>query len=181
MGAGMTEGSSSGAVAVSDARVPAFALLLFVDFIVAVVMLATDKNLQTDFGAQAPYYAHWYGVLGIAVINLLLAVLLFASGPLTSRGTLSASARKKLVVGGLGWTILAILGMVGVVATYSQVGFSSVNQFAQYLFGTTAYPDTLSYIPWLYDAMLLLFVISAAIGILAVMRVRSVGPGAASS
>jgi hypothetical protein len=148
-------------------------LLLLVDFAVAVVMLATDKNLQTDFGGSSPYYSHWYGVLGIAVVTLLggLVVLSLASPRMTAG--LPRSRPSMFLFGALGWSVLVVLAMVGIVETYSQVGFPSANEFAKYLFGTSAYPGTLSYIPWLYDAMLGLFALTAVVAAVAAWRARS--------
>jgi hypothetical protein len=149
------------------------AVLFIVDFLVAVVMLVTDKNLQTDFGFQPRYYAHWYGVLAIGVLDLFAAISVLAVGSMGARGGRGASLRKYVVYGGLAWPILAILAMVGIVSAYSQVGFGSMSQFAQYLFGVTPYPGTLSYIPWLYDLMLVLFLVTAAVALRAVLQVRT--------
>ncbi len=151
----------------------AVGLLLLVDFLLAVVMLATDKNLQTDFGASSPYYAHWYGVLALAVVTLLaaLAVLSLASPMMTMR---MPKARPSMVLfAALGWSVIVILAMVGIVESYSQVGFSSASEFSKYLFGTSAYPGALSYIPWLYDAMLGLFVLTAIVAAAAAFTARS--------
>jgi|ADKI01.1.fsa_nt_gi hypothetical protein len=34
-------------------------VLLFIITVIALIILITDKNLQTDFGAVKPYYYHW--------------------------------------------------------------------------------------------------------------------------
>jgi transposase InsO family protein len=78
-------------------------------------------------------------------------------------------------MGGLAWSIFAILAMVGIVTSYSQVGFPNMNQFAQYLFGVTPYPGALSYVPWLYDVLLAAYVLTVLAGIVALLRVRSHG------
>lgn len=146
-----------------------FGLLLLLDLVVAVVMLATDKNLQTDFGATSPYYAHWYGVLAMGALDGLVGIAVLATAFIPSRAS-RVSMRKWVLRGALGWSILAIAAMVGVVETYQQVGFSSMSQFAQYLFGVTAYPGALSYIPWLYDMLLGCYVVTAVIGSVSVWR-----------
>lgn len=157
----------------TDRRVTAFGVLLLADFVVAAVMLVTDKNLQTDFGAVAPYYLHWYGVLAMGILDLLFAFPLLAFwSPMMVKRT-SLSVRSGLVGGAFAWTVAAIVATLGVVATYSQVGFSSAGQFAQYLFGVTAYPGAFSYIPGLYDLLLALYLVTAGAGAFALRHVRS--------
>jgi hypothetical protein len=165
---------------VTDRRTLAFSLLLLVDFIVSVVMLATDKNLQTDFGVQSPYYLHWYGVLAMAVLDLLLGLALLAFSTMPALQRMRLSARKAVVMGSFVWVVLAIVAMVGIVSSYSQVGFPNANQFAQYLFGVTPYPGALSYIPWLYDLLLAAYLVTALVGAVAWMHVRSVAASAPS-
>ena len=46
---------SNEAETVTERRVLAFGALLLVDMVLSIVMLLTDKNLQTDFGAQSAY------------------------------------------------------------------------------------------------------------------------------
>ncbi|MGI0128727.1 MAG: hypothetical protein ACREDE_05605 [Thermoplasmata archaeon] len=157
-----------------DRRVAAFGLLLLIDFVLAVVMLATDKNLQTDFGGQSPYYLHWYGVLAMAILNLLVGIGLIAYAAVPKLKAMSPSARRGVGIGALAWTVIAILAMLSIVATYSQVGFSNAMQFAQYLFGVTPYPNVQSYIPWLYDLLLAAYVLTAVVGALALRRTASV-------
>jgi hypothetical protein len=151
-----------------------FGSLLLLNFVLVIVMLVTDKNLQTDFGAQTSgNYLHWYAGLGMGVLDLLLGLGLLAS-TFQIRGRLgSASTQRYMVMGALVWTILVIIASVAVVETYSQVRFTSEGQFSQYLFGTSAYPGALSYIPWLYDLLLATYVISALAGIAAIASVRT--------
>jgi hypothetical protein len=156
-----------------DRRVLAFGLFLILDFLLTLVMLATDKNLQTDFGAHPAYYVHWYAGLGEAIIDLLagLAVIAYVAVPSFQR--MSLRQRKGAVYGAFVWTILVILASVGVVETYQQVGFASANDFAQYLFQGTTYPYTQPYIPWLYDVILVFYLVTAVLGILSVLKIRS--------
>lgn len=156
----------------SDRPLAVFGLLLLVDLILSVVMLATDKNLQTNFGAQSPYFVHWYGVLAMAVLDLVGGLLFLALAMPAAAAKVPRSVRRGLVTAGLVYTIVAILAMVGIVSSYSQVGFSSMSQFAQYLFGVTAYPGALAYIPGLYDALLVTYLVTAIVGVFAVMRAR---------
>ncbi|MFZ0829837.1 MAG: hypothetical protein WCB18_10105 [Thermoplasmata archaeon] len=150
-----------------------FGGLLILDFILVIVMLATDKNLQTDFGGSAPYYIHWYAGLCIGVVTLLVALFILAtSGRTTSDGKPTSMGRLG-VLGGTVWAWLVVIGLFGVVATYSQVGFQSASQFAHYLFGVSAYPGSLSYVPWLYDAVIGMFIVSAIVGVVAVMHIRA--------
>jgi len=167
--------ASEGEGNLSGGRVGAFAVLLLVDLLLVLVMLGTDKNLQTDFGAVAPYYAHWYGLLFEGIIDLLVAAALLATVALPALKGRAVSSRRGVVLVGLLWTVLALVAMVAIVETYQQVGFSSASQFSQYLFGTTAYPGALSYIPWLYDLLLSMYVVTALVGVVALARVRSPG------
>ena len=105
---------------------------------VAVIILLTDKNLQTDFGIHARYFIHWYGMLVIAIIALIAGAIL-----------LTSKKRSLGLAGTIGSAFIALF-LVGDLATYSQVGFTSVSQFATYLFGVTKYPGSLSYIPGIY-------------------------------
>lgn len=170
----------------SEKRVTVFGGLLLVDFLLSAIMLFTDKNLQTDFGATGDYYVHWYGVLAMGALDLVLGIAVlgvaFMAAPTQPRvNNMLARGRRVVVIGALGWTILAILAMVGIVTLYSQVGFSSMSQFAQYLFGVTAYPGALSYIPWLYDLLLAAYLLTALAGIAAWWGTRAPGPSSAAS
>jgi hypothetical protein len=147
-----------------------FGGLLLLDFVVLLVMLATDKNLQTDFGAVSPYYLHWYGVLALAVVTLLFAIAVLGSLRPSMASAKFFTRNRYSLIGATVWAWLAIVAMVAVVATYKQVGFSSAGQFAQYLFGVSAYPGALSYIPWLNDLLLALFVLSAIAGLVVVAQ-----------
>ncbi len=157
----------------SERRVVAFGLLLLADFVVATVMLFTDKNLQTDFGAQSPYYLHWYGVLAMGVLDLLLALALLAYASVPMLRRMPLAVRSGVVLGALVWSVIAIVATLGIVTSYAQVGFSTMGQFAQYLFGVTAYPHALSYIPGLYDLLLALYFGTAVLGALALRGIRS--------
>jgi hypothetical protein len=159
-------------------RLAAFGALLVLDFVIAAVMLVTDKNLQTDFGAQSAYYSHWYGVLAMGVIDLLVGAVLLSSSTLPALKRMSASAQRRGVIAALLWTVLALVVSLGIVASYMQVGFSSASQFAQYLFGVTPYPGALSYIPGLYDALIALYVVTAIVGALATVRGHHGAPAA---
>ena len=144
-----------------------FGGLLVVAFVVTFVMLVTDKNLQTNFGAQSPYYFHWYGALAMGVLDLLVGLAIVATSSRSFPRMESKSTRRVGVIGGLAWTTLALAATVGIVATYAQVGFPSAGEFARYLFGISAYPGALSYIPGLYDVLVVLYVLAAACGVLA--------------
>ncbi|MEM0133801.1 MAG: hypothetical protein QXU18_01025 [Thermoplasmatales archaeon] len=127
--------------------------LFLVAFIVAVVILVTDKNLQTDFGIQRPYFIHWYGMLVISIVSFIAGVV-----------TLASKKRSLGKAAAIGSGLLALF-LIADVATFAQVGFKSASQFATYLFGITKYPGSLSYIPGLYDLLFALFVIIFIVGI----------------
>jgi hypothetical protein len=172
-----TSGGPSAAATGADRIAMGLGLLLLLDFVVAVVMLATDKNLQTDFGAlKSGYYAHWYGVLVMALVDLVAGLGVLSYSMPAMRARLPSFLRRYTLLAALAWPILAILAMVGIVESYSEVGFQSASQFSTYLFGTSAYPGALSYIPWLYDAMLALFVVTALVAVVAVWQARRAGP-----
>ena len=117
-----------------------YSLPFFVAAGLSILMLATDKNLQTDFGTMASgYYVHWYAVLAMAVAALVAAALLLV---------LRSRTAVKLGVVGSGLLTAALLGAI---LTYQQVGFSSAMDFANYLFGITYYGGDIRY---LYDALL---------------------------
>lgn len=151
-----------------------FAGLLIVGVAVAVVMLITDKNLQTNFQSVTPYYIHWYGLLALAVVTLLVAALLLLVARRTSRSGSVGRRDRTLVWAGFAWAVLSVIGVVGILASYQQVGFSLAD-WAKYLFGVTAYPGTVpgSYIPWLYDVLLGAFVAAMIAGAIAVNHVRT--------
>ena len=132
--------------------------LFIVAFIVAVVILLTDMNLQTDFGIHARYFIHWYGMLVIAIVALIAGIIL-----------LTTKKRSLGLAGTIGSALIALF-LVGDLATYSQVGFTSVAQFATYLFGITKYPGTLSYMPGMYDLLLILFILAAIAGAISLRR-----------
>jgi hypothetical protein len=127
-------------------------------FVLSAVMLVTDKNLQNDFGAMSSgYYLHWYGVLAMAIIDLIGAILLF-------------TVRSRLVLK-LGVLVSGLfsLALVGVVFTYSQVGFASAGDFANYLFGITYYGGDIRY---LYDLLLAVYAVTFLYGLLVLVLSR---------
>jgi hypothetical protein len=178
MSSTMTAGS--GRWTLSRGRVSFFAILLLLDFIIVLVMLATDKNLQSNFGAQPdrmPYFAHWYALLVEGVFDLLVAIGLFVTAARLSR-TGGSSVGRGVVMGAVLYTFLALLADLAIVFAYQQVGFPSASQFAQYLFGVTASSGDIRY---LYDALLAVYVLTLAVGALALRRVRAPdGSGAAA-
>lgn len=125
------------------------AVMYVICFIVTVVILFTDKNLQTDFGSVKPYFVHWYGMLVIALIEIVASILLFTMGS------------RKLYLASLIGSLLLALFLVADIFTYSMVGFSSPQQFATYLFGVTNYEGNVMYIPGLYDVLFALLVVTS--------------------
>ncbi len=114
--------------------------------VLSFVMLATDSNLRTDFGAMSSgYFAHWYAVLAMAVVDLAGAGLLLAW-----------RTRSAVKLGVVGSGLLA-LALVAAVFTYAQVGFASAGAFANYLFGVTYSGGDVRY---LYDALLATYLVT---------------------
>jgi len=129
-----------------------------VALVLSVVMLMTDTNLRTDFGTMSSgYYFHWYVILGTAVADLLAVVLLLA---------LRSRIAVKLCVAGSG---LLVVLFVSAVFTYSQVGFASAGDFANYLFGITNYGGDIQY---LYDVLLAVYVATFLWGVAGLMISR---------
>jgi hypothetical protein len=123
------------------------------------VMLVTDKNLQTDFGTvSSGYFVHWYGVLVTAVADVIAAGLLFL-----------LRSRTAVKLGVIGSGVLALV-FVGIIFTYSQVGFSSAGDFAQYLFGVTYFGGDIRY---LYDLLLGTYVFTFVCGAVGLVATRN--------
>jgi len=121
-----------------------FPVVYSLPFLVAaglsILMLATDKNLQTDFGTMSSgYYAHWYAVLAMAIADFVGAALL-----------LVLRSRTAVKIGVVGSALLTV-ALLGAILTYQQVGFASATDMANYLFGVTYYGGDIRY---LYDVLL---------------------------
>lgn len=135
------------------------AIIIYAAFLITVVILFTDKNLQTDFGlVTSGYFYHWYGLFLTAIVDVAGASLLIV---FRSRGL--------SVAGTAGTSILAAF-LVLDVFTYSMVagGSFTMSGFADYLFGFTNYAGALSYIPGLYDILIAVYVIASIVGVFAI-------------
>ncbi len=152
----------------------AFGLFILVDFVLLVVMLATDQNLQTDFGTSSRYYLHWYGLLAEAIFDFFVGLAVLGNATAPSMWKALPRRVKGVVAAGVGWVILALLADLAIVFTYKQVGFSSMSQFAMYLFDTAS-PTASGYIPWLYDVLIAAYILTALVGVIAWTRVRKWG------
>ncbi len=136
-----------------------YSLPFLLAFALSVVMLMTDSNLRTDFGTlSSGYYVHWYVILATAVAALVGAALL-----------LVARSRTAVKVGTIGSGLL-VLVFLGAIATYSQVGFASAVDFANYLFGVTYYGGDIRY---LYDVLLAVYFVTFLWGAVGLARSRS--------
>lgn len=131
---------------VSRSAQMALAIVLGLAFVLTLLLLVSDKNLQTDFGTVKPYYLHWYVMLFSAIADAAGVILLAGLRLRTLR-----------VLGAL-WCAVMVVLMVADIATYKLVGFSTPSQFAQYLFGLSFYRGALPYIPGLYDALFAVYV-----------------------
>lgn len=141
-----------------------YGLAFLLAAVLSVVMLATDKNLQTDFGAlSSGYYAHWYAVLGMAVVDVIGAGLLIAF-----------RSRTLVKVGVVGSGLFAV-ALVAVIFTYAQVGFASASDFANYLFGVNYYGG---YLRYLYDALLATYLGTFVLGIAGLALTRTTNSSA---
>lgn len=161
----------------SRGRIYAFTALLFIDFVLVAVMLATDVNLQTNFGAASKYYVHWWGLLAEGVLTLLAALAMVLAAMRVSKGGRGMWSSRGLVLGGLLFAIVAFIADLGIVFTYAQVGLT-MSQFEQYLFGQSYYGNDIRY---LYDVVLVFYALTAVVGAIAAMRVRGVAMGSPST
>jgi len=144
----------------SGARLPLlYSLVFLLAAGLSILMLITDKNLQTNFGSLSTgYYYHWYVVLGMAVVDLVGAGLLLAY-----------RSRWMVKLGVVGSGAFAVV-LLAVILTYSQVGFSSAMSFAQYLFGITYYGGDLRY---LYDILLATYIGGFVVGVVSLALTRT--------
>ena len=137
---------------------PIYSLAFLVAAGLSVLMLMTDKNLQTDFGTMSSgYYAHWYAVLAMTVADVVAAALLLL---------LRSRVSVKLVTAGSGLLTVALLG---VILTYQQVGFASAMAFANYLFGVTYFGGDIRY---LYDVLLATDIVTFVGGVVGLVLTR---------
>jgi hypothetical protein len=128
-----------------------YAVPFLLAFVLSIVMLMTDTNLRTDFGAlSSGYYFHWYVILVTAIADLVGAALL-----------LVLRSRLAVKIGVAGSGLLAAV-YIGAIFTYGQVGFASASDFANYLFGVTYSPGNIRY---LYDVVLAVYVVAFLMGL----------------
>ena len=141
----------------SEGRFPmVYSIPFFVAAGLSVLMLFTDKNLQTDFGTvSSGYFDQWYLILATALADVIGGALL-----------LVLRSRRAVLMGVVGSGLLAGL-LLGGIFTYQQVGFASASQMANYLFGITYYGGDIRY---LYDVLLATYLatfLGGAVGLLA--------------
>lgn len=135
-----------------------YSLLFLLAGGLSILMLVTDKNLQTNFGTvSSGYFAHWYAVLVMAVADFVGAGLLIA-----------LRSRTAVKLGVAGSAVLA-LALLAAIFTYQQVGFSSAMDMANYLFGVTYYGGDIRY---LYDALLATDLGTVVVGVVGLVLTR---------
>lgn len=134
--------------------------LIYVAFAITMVILFTDKNLQTNFGlVSSGYFLHWYGLLVTAIVDVVGASILIVK----RTGFLSK-------VGVVGSGLLALFLVLDIL-TYNMVGggyFTSPSQFATYLFGFSKYQGTLNYIPGLFTGLFIVYLIAVVVGVVTI-------------
>ncbi|MGA9839792.1 MAG: hypothetical protein WBE40_03170 [Thermoplasmata archaeon] len=95
---------------------------------------------------------------------------------------MSASMRRSGTSAAVLWAVVAVLVVLGVVSSYSMVGFTSMSQFAKYLFRVTPSPGALSHVPGLYDLLLGVYLLAIVVGAFAIPRKSTPAPaGTAAS
>lgn len=120
----------------------------FLIFIVGVIVLETDKNLQTDFGFYKSYYYHWWILLGVVIITLLISIV-------------TIFYKRKITILPFMWSLITIIIILAdPIFFYKSVGFSNSGQFFTYLFSFSKYPGTLSYIPGLFTVFTVLVILN---------------------
>lgn len=138
-----------------------FAIIFLIQFLVTMAILFTDHNLQTDFGSVSKYFLHWYGLLVTGAVDIVAFIVLLVS------------RRRSLVAVGVGWSVFMVIFQVADIFTYNMLNVGlTATQFAQYLFGVTKYPGSLSYIPGLYDVLLIIYVVAIAVGLYTHRRMK---------
>jgi hypothetical protein len=139
-----------------------FSLLFLIQFVITIVILLTDQNLQTDFGTVPKYFIHWYGLLVTGLVDIVAFIVLLV-------------ARKRSMVGvGVGWAVFMAIFQIADIATYGMLNVGlSASSFAQYLFGVTKFKGALPYIPGLYDLLFAIYVIAIAVGLYAYRKMPS--------
>lgn len=163
----MSDGRGAVGTAASARRVSAFAVILGIDAALVGLLLATDKNLQTDFGSVPAYWAGWWHVVAGEVALIVLAGAVVATALALRRDGRRTAARRAVLAVALLASVLLTLATAGMGLEYSSAGFTSADQYYRYLFSPTPYPGALSYIPWLYDLVLAAFVVTVLIGAVA--------------
>jgi hypothetical protein len=108
----------------------------------------------------------------MGLVDLAAAIVVFGVSMPRMAARAPGVLRRNVGVLGLLWSLVAVAAMVGIVTSWKQVGFTTQSQFETYLFGTSAYPGTLSYIPWLYDALLAAYVLTAVVALGAIWASR---------
>lgn len=134
------------------------AIIMYAAFLITVVILFTDMNLQTNFGlVTSGYFIHWYWLFVTAIIDVAGASLLIAF-----------RTRRLSMAGTAGTSVMAAF-LVLDVFTHSMVagGSFTLAGFADYLFGVSFYNGALSYIPGLYDILIAVYVIASIVGVFA--------------
>ncbi len=157
----------------SRLRTAILAGFLLLDFVLVVVMLFTDMNLQTDFGTVPKYFVHWYALLAQGILTLLVALAVLWAGLRTGG---SARLGRAIGLGAAGFAFLVFLADVAIVFTYSLLGFPfTLTQFADYLYGITYSGGDIRY---LYDVVLAAYLVTAIVGVWASRRVVAPPPPA---
>ena len=145
-----------------EGKIRILGFLLLINFIVTMVILFTDKNLQNDFGIYngSGYFLHWYGLLITGVLDIVGAVILFIK------------PEKLFLIFGTIWSLFMIGFTFGDILLYNEVGFGSANQFATYLFGLSKYPGAESYYPGLYDLLVAIYIIAFVYALILFLKIK---------
>ena len=146
-----------------EGKIRILGFLFLIDFIVTMVILFTDKNLQNDFGIYtgSGYFIHWYGLLVTGILDIIGAILLFIK------------PEKLYLIFGTIWSVFMIGFTFGDILLYNEVGLSNANQFATYLFGLSKYPGAEPYYPGLYDILVAIYIVAFVYALIILIKERS--------
>lgn len=136
-----------------------FSVLFFIQFLITLIILTSDQNLQTDFGTVPKYFLHWYGMLVSGIVDIIAFVILIFTA-------------KRLFIGlGVIWGAFMAVFQVADILTASSLNVGlTESQFATYLFGFSKYPGALPYIPGLYDVLFAIYIVIVIAGIVFYMK-----------
>ena len=145
-----------------EGKIRILGFLLLIDFIVTMVILFTDKNLQNDFGKYrgSGYFINWYGLLATGILDIIGAIILFVK------------PQKLFLIFGAIWSLFMIGFTVGDIFLNGETGAGTTYQFATYLFGLSKDPGYESYYPGLYDVLVAIYIVALVYALVLLFKMK---------